>query len=1026
MLKKLGILMFVIITMLNVLSSAEKYAVLITGDYAAVNIPERALWQTESTEKYPMKEFWYDTYLMWEMLYLNGYEDENIFVLFADGTDYCLDPDNGVNERYSPQWQDFPEGFTITDGAATRTNILSVVDKLKSKMTDDDFLFVWTFDHGNYIGSLDEWHSLLYLLDEDGNPYEMDDIEFAGIFNNSESPIPANKKVYCMQQCYGGGFHDNLTNNLTQKDVFFNSAAHMTPAYRADDRTEDRIYIRYLEKELIQSNSYPHGEFDFHIYSSTMGYTPNPIFTDNYHGILYSDADINNDGCVSVLEAAKWEEFYESSYDRIPIYNEEPLIVDLGIGVHTSIKYPTLINGDYSSYNSYLRGIMAIPVSLTINQASLKLPSNSHTTLFENSTIDIYSGYSLWTQEGATLKLSDGSGLRPATGGSLIFDTGSNLVVEGSASIIGDIQLGDGVNIDILENSSLAFQVSQLTVTAGTTLRLGANAKLIIENGTNFVIQNGSYVMLAEGAQIVVNNRGFLAADGATFNYTGTEGGNWMGINGQTGSTIDLNNVSISGAITGVTADTPAMFKVTNSTFEGCTNGIDLTGVKGLDYTITDNTLTGIEDGRGITITSVDGVFSRNKISRFNIGASFIMSSPVVSKCEFTYNKYHGILVSGHDALPQLINTEHTHAVNELNCLIEKNAYVSGTSVFPSSQIGLIPVGNIYMRDNDIISSINYPGISIAQAAVMNQHIIVDAQYNYWGAEQITDDYFFGHTDYTIDYEPYYTYPSGTMTTDPEIMQSISTESRLLSNALNLEFKDKLTPAIKLYEQIIKKYVDTPEYYVAMARLPYLYDKAGLDNNELIALFDEALKSDKVSHKKFFKGKKVATHIKGKRYDEAIAVAEEMKAEADFEEEIILADINIAIANMLKDPDGKGKSGKQSNVRELISELFNYEDKAESSDITESSIPSQHELYQNYPNPFNPVTSIKFALAKMAEVKLSVYNISGQLVSQLANGTMNAGIHAVDFDGSKLNSGIYYYSLEVDGRAMTRRMVLMK
>ena len=83
-------------------------------------------------------------------------------------------------------------------------------------------------------------------------------------------------------------------------------------------------------------------------------------------------------------------------------------------------------------------------------------------------------------------------------------------------------------------------------------------------------------------------------------------------------------------------------------------------------------------------------------------------------------------------------------------------------------------------------------------------------------------------------------------------------------------------------------------------------------------------------------------------------------------------------------------------------------------------------LYQNYPNPFNPVTSIKFALAKTADVKLSVYNISGQLVSQLANGTMNAGIHAVDFDGSKLNSGVYYYTLEVDGRAMTRRMVLMK
>ena len=170
----------------------------------------------------------------------------------------------------------------------------------------------------------------------------------------------------------------------------------------------------------------------------------------------------------------------------------------------------------------------------------------------------------------------------------------------------------------------------------------------------------------------------------------------------------------------------------------------------------------------------------------------------------------------------------------------------------------------------------------------------------------------------------------------------------------------------------------------------------------------------------------MATYIKGKRYDEAISIAEQMKAEADFEEEIILADINIAIVNMLKDSDGKGKSGTQTNVRGLISKLFDYEDKAEPSDITESSIPSQHELFQNYPNPFNPVTQIKFALAKTADVKLSVYNVSGQKIAELADGIKNAGFYTVEFDGSRFNSGVYYYMLEVDGKSMTKKMVLTK
>ncbi len=91
-----------------------------------------------------------------------------------------------------------------------------------------------------------------------------------------------------------------------------------------------------------------------------------------------------------------------------------------------------------------------------------------------------------------------------------------------------------------------------------------------------------------------------------------------------------------------------------------------------------------------------------------------------------------------------------------------------------------------------------------------------------------------------------------------------------------------------------------------------------------------------------------------------------------------------------------------------------------------SGIPVATELFQNYPNPFNPVTQIRFALAKTSDVKLSVYNISGQRVAELASGVKNAGHHAVDFDGSRLNSGIYYYTLEVDGKAMTKRMVLTK
>ena len=86
------------------------------------------------------------------------------------------------------------------------------------------------------------------------------------------------------------------------------------------------------------------------------------------------------------------------------------------------------------------------------------------------------------------------------------------------------------------------------------------------------------------------------------------------------------------------------------------------------------------------------------------------------------------------------------------------------------------------------------------------------------------------------------------------------------------------------------------------------------------------------------------------------------------------------------------------------------------------------ELYQNYPNPFNPQTTISFSVPRdNSDVKLTVFNTSGQVVGTLFEGIKNRGVHSVNFDASSLNSGIYFYSLEVNCiRKATRKMVLMK
>lgn len=99
------------------------------------------------------------------------------------------------------------------------------------------------------------------------------------------------------------------------------------------------------------------------------------------------------------------------------------------------------------------------------------------------------------------------------------------------------------------------------------------------------------------------------------------------------------------------------------------------------------------------------------------------------------------------------------------------------------------------------------------------------------------------------------------------------------------------------------------------------------------------------------------------------------------------------------------------------------------------NIIDNYSLAQNYPNPFNPSTTIKFALPYDSNIKLTIYNISGELVKELVNGLYTMGEHQVQFNMSDARgsaSGIYLYNIKatsVDGSksfTQTKKMVLIK
>jgi hypothetical protein len=91
-----------------------------------------------------------------------------------------------------------------------------------------------------------------------------------------------------------------------------------------------------------------------------------------------------------------------------------------------------------------------------------------------------------------------------------------------------------------------------------------------------------------------------------------------------------------------------------------------------------------------------------------------------------------------------------------------------------------------------------------------------------------------------------------------------------------------------------------------------------------------------------------------------------------------------------------------------------------------TSVPNEYTLSQNYPNPFNPVTKINFALPKNGMVTLKVYDILSREVITLVNENKPAGYYSVDFDASKLTSGVYFYKLESGSFSDIKRMILVK
>ena len=83
-------------------------------------------------------------------------------------------------------------------------------------------------------------------------------------------------------------------------------------------------------------------------------------------------------------------------------------------------------------------------------------------------------------------------------------------------------------------------------------------------------------------------------------------------------------------------------------------------------------------------------------------------------------------------------------------------------------------------------------------------------------------------------------------------------------------------------------------------------------------------------------------------------------------------------------------------------------------------------LAQNYPNPFNPSTTINYQIPSAGLVTIKIYDVLGREIETLVNEEKGVGRYKVEFNGSNLASGLYFYRITSNNYSDTKKMVLVK
>ncbi len=924
------------------------------------------------------QRYWHDISGIYNTLIsVYGYTKENIFVLYYNGSSggFGGDLDNdGLADDidYPANYYDIDRLFRNLSGELNDPDIPELLPGSQL------FLFIDGHGEGDYLGTS-------YAEQNDFNLYDYELAEYL-------EDIKCSQMIIMLEPCLSGGFIDDLSDYSNYNVSCKNRSIHTAATY--DDLSyaemhmtwEGNVFMYFADEFVWYWNAAARGYFP--VYDQPWLNTDVPIesypFDDittwTNHPPAY-DPDVNGDGFVQMEEAFDYTNNFDTYsyygfFDPYTLGNEDPqewsdisfqedLLFLSGLAGHVE-NTQTIENRSY-----LIGGDLDIDPEVTLT--------------FSDGT-DLYLG-----NENAQVNVSSGALLNIGNNMEIYGDSPNNITVNGN------ILVGTGVTFQKLgetgsQFSGLLLNNSQMV----TNLNLVTFNKAQIYNyGAELNVTNTDFI----DSYYIFSYAGNVYFDSCYFYNT------WLYLENQTGNPnyiASVENSTFTTEFIPVAIDiwNYGNFSIEGDTISGHYNGIQLMG------------------SGGASISSHN--ISNNEISNCSMAGILVYNSTADFSTNHMHNNFVGVrLFNNSNTL--FSGDPNANNYQEVNYITNNDSYevYASTGSFPW-----------YFRYNAIIDEDNHLGNPtypmVYWEAPPPPIPLKDVRYNCWGNN------FDPEEDLYPGFMVYPTWcPGGGGNKSSEIaLQTFLDGKEHFEN-------EEYTDAEETFESVIELYPATQYASAAMKELFALEKFTDNDYNTLKQYYatTDSIQADTVLTKlsDFLANK---CEIEMENWQTAIDHYEDIIDNPETTEDSIFAIIDLGYTYFLMG-DTTSRSVVQGKM--LEHKPKSKEEFAEKRDYLLSLLPITKtqqeadnmletlkvgELLQNVPNPFANTTTIYYKLNEQSSVLFKVYNHIGKEVSTMNQSIKNEGINKIELDMSSFSSGIYFYSLFINGQLSdTKKMV---